>query len=109
MINISRKLGLLAGFVLALSGACYTPSASAQVSVGGGITIAPPPPRYEVVPAPRRGWVWIPGYWRWEPYWHRHVWVPGTWVAARPGFRWYPGVWIRHGPNWYWRDGYWGR
>ena len=34
----------------------------------------PPPPRYEVVPAPRRGMVWVPGHWAGP-----HTWVDGHW------------------------------
>ncbi|MGN6320509.1 MAG: YXWGXW repeat-containing protein [Dyella sp.] len=109
MISMTRKLALVAGIGLALAGVSYTPPATAQVSVGVGIRVAPPAPRYERMPPARRGFIWSQGYWRWEPRVHRYVWVPGTWVRARAGYRWYPGVWVRRGPNWYWRDGYWGR
>jgi hypothetical protein len=87
----------------------YTPPASAQVVVGVGINVAPPPPRFERVPPPRRGWVWAPGYWQWNPGWHRHVWVGGHWERERPGYRWYPGAWTQGRDGWRWRDGYWGR
>lgn len=109
MINMTRKLALVAGIGLALASVSYTPAASAQVRAGVVITTAPPAPRFERVPPPRRGFVWAPGYWRWDPAYRRHVWIPGRWAQARPGYRWYPGVWVHRGPNWYWRDGYWGR
>ncbi|HET7331498.1 hypothetical protein [Dyella sp.] len=109
MISMTRKLALVAGIGLALAGVSHTPPATAQVSVGVGIHVAPPAPRYERMPPARRGFIWSQGYWRWEPRAHRYVWVPGTWVRARAGYRWYPGVWVRRGPSWYWRDGYWGR
>lgn len=51
---------------------------------------APPAPRYEPLPPPRAGFVWDAGHWNWEG---RYVWVPGRWVAVRPGARWLPGVW----------------
>jgi hypothetical protein len=35
------------------------------------VNIAPPAPRYEVVPAPRHGYVWAPGYWDWRG--NRHL------------------------------------
>ncbi|WP_338034310.1 hypothetical protein [Komagataeibacter melaceti] len=37
----------------------------------------PPPPRYEVVPRPRRGYVWAPGRWVW--YQRGYVWRRGGW------------------------------
>jgi hypothetical protein len=95
MINMTRKLALVAGIGLALASVSYTPPASAQVVVG--------------VPPPRRGWVWAPGYWQWNPGWHRHVWVGGHWERERPGYRWYPGAWTQGRDGWRWRDGYWGR
>jgi hypothetical protein len=63
-------------------------------------TVPPPPPRYEVIPAPRRGYVWSPGYWEWRG--SRHEWVPGYWLAERPGF-------VYTGPRWIERDGRWVR
>ncbi len=62
----------------------YVPT-QALAEVGFSITVgnAPPPPRYEVVPAARRGHEWAPGYWNWNG--RRHVWVPGHWERARAG------------------------
>jgi hypothetical protein len=109
MISMTRKLALVAGIGLALASISYTPPAAAQVAVDVGVRMAPPPPRFERMPPPRRGWVWTPGYWRWAPRWHRYEWVPGNWVHERRGYRWHEGVWVQRGPGWYWRDGYWGR
>ncbi|MBN9542134.1 MAG: hypothetical protein J0H77_35740, partial [Alphaproteobacteria bacterium] len=47
--------------VTATTTATLTPAA-AQVTITFG---SPPPLRYEVVPAPRPGYVWAPGQWRW--------------------------------------------
>ena len=58
----------------------------------------PPPPRYEAVPHPRRGMAWEQGHWEWRG--HRHVWVPGHWIKARPGH-------VYHQPRWEERDGRW--
>ncbi len=109
MINMTRKLALIAGIGLALASVSYTPPAAAQVVVGVGIGVAPPPPRFERVPPPRRGWVWTPGYWQWNRGWRRHVWVQGGWVRERPGYRYYPGTWVQGRDGWHRRDGYWGR
>lgn len=48
------------------------PAAQAQV-VGVDVRIGTPPPapRYEVVPPPRHGYAWAPGYWAWNG--HRHI------------------------------------
>ncbi|WP_247652870.1 hypothetical protein [Ideonella aquatica] len=54
--------------------------------------MAPPPPRYEVVPAlPYAGAVWIGGYWNWSG--RAHVWVPGRWEAPRHGWHYEPRRW----------------
>jgi len=61
------------------------PAAHAQIY--GVITVreAPPPLRAEVVPAPRHGYVWAPGYWSWQG--HHHVWHRGDWVRVAAGLR----------------------
>ena len=95
----------LAGFAgSAQAQSVFYPTANqgAYVNVQFG---APPPPRYEVVPAPRRGYVWAPGYW--EPRGHRHVWRAGHWVQARPGYVYRQPVWVQHGNRWDYRSGRW--
>lgn len=57
--------------------------AAAGTSVDFHVNVAPPAPLYEVVPAPRAGYVWVPGYWDWRG--HHHHWVSGYWVRHRPG------------------------
>src|ERR1051326_4281561 len=59
----------------------FTP-ANAQVSITFG---APPPPRYEVGPAPRAGYVGAPG--PYELVRDQYVWIPGQWMTARAGYR----------------------
>ncbi|MGS0894983.1 YXWGXW repeat-containing protein [Burkholderia stagnalis] len=66
---------------------------------------APPPVRYEVVPAARIGYVWERGHWRWEH--GRYVWIGGHWEAERIGMHWVPGHWDQRGPNWFWTRGHW--
>ncbi|MDE2249772.1 MAG: YXWGXW repeat-containing protein [Xanthomonadaceae bacterium] len=100
------KLALLAGLGLTCAAATtYAPPASARVVVDVGVRVGPPPPRFERAPPPRRGYVWAPGYWRWDG--HRHVWAGGYWVRARPGFRYHPAYWIRRGDEWRFHRGYW--
>jgi len=66
---------------------------------------APPPVRYEVVPATRVGYVWDRGHWHWEH--GRYVWIGGHWEAERVGMQWVPGHWDQRGPNWFWTRGHW--
>jgi len=61
-------------------GAVTTTPAAAQAVFQ--VQVAPPPPRVEVVPAPRRGQVWVPGYWDWRG--HRHVWAPAIGSVHAP-------------------------
>ncbi|WP_449428075.1 YXWGXW repeat-containing protein [Rhodanobacter umsongensis] len=107
MNSLPLKLALLAGLGLTSAGALYTPPAVAQVSVGVGIGIAPPTPRYERVPPPRAGYIWAPGYWRWDG--RRHVWAGGYWIRARPGYRYRPAYWVHGRGGWRFHQGYWGR
>jgi hypothetical protein len=76
--------------------ALVTPAA-AEVDLNVVIGTPPPPLRYEVVPAPRAGYVWAPGHWRWDG--HQHVWHGGVWVAHRAGYRYVPDRWERYVDN----------
>ncbi len=86
--------------------AALAPIAS-HAAVAVDIQVAPPPPRVVVVPPPRAGYVWAPGYWRWNG--HRHVWVDGRWVHERHGWRWVPDQWVAVGPRWHYAPGHWER
>jgi hypothetical protein len=66
-----------------------TPAAQAQAIIVA--PMAPPPPRVEVMPAPRTGYVWDQGRWRWDH--GRYVWVTGHWVQRGPNYRWVEGHW----------------
>ena len=68
---------------------------------------APPPVRYEAMPAARRGYAWVPGHW--EPRGHRHVWVQGQWMRARTGYVYHQPRWQQRGNQWYWSGGRWDR
>lgn len=71
------------------------------------IRVAPPAPREEVVPAPRRGYLWTPGYWDWRG--HRHVWVAGTYVRERRGYRYESPRWTERNGGWVIQRGHWGK
>ena len=71
------------------------------------IQAGPPPVREEVVPGPRRGYVWAPGHYEWRG--HRHVWVRGYWVKERRGYAYVPHRWVDDGGRWHQEPGHWGR
>ena len=68
---------------------------AAQINI---IVGSPPPPmRYEAVPAPRSGYLWAPGHYRWDG--RQHVWNGGAWVQQRAGYRYVPDRWERFSDN----------
>jgi hypothetical protein len=71
------------------------------------VDIAPPPARVEVVPAPRVGYVWAPGYWNWNG--RRHAWVGGSWQRERRGYHWAPHRWVEREGRWRFERGRWDR
>lgn len=80
--------------------------AAAQAQYSAIVSVAPPAPRYEVVPSERPGWVWAPGHWQWSG--GEYEWMEGHWMRDRPGYeyrepRWVQranGDWILVGGNW---------
>ena len=69
------------------------------------VDAAPPPPREEVVPEARAGYVWVPGYWGWSG--SQHVWVNGQYVPERLHHHWVAANWEHRGSHWYFQDGRW--
>ncbi len=72
------------------------------------VTTAPPPAKVETIPAPRHGYAWSPGFWKWEDT--QHVWVEGHWVEERTNAHWVPEKWWQD-PNdvnhWHFMAGHW--
>lgn len=108
------KRSTLAGALFGILALSCMGSAQAQLSVSIGLHLpgldlqvgAPPPPwRGEAVPPPRHGYLWRPGFWRWDR--GDYVWVPGIWLRARAGYVWYPDRWEQRGGDWYFTEGYW--
>jgi len=90
-----KKILLAAMITASFGGLTAVTSASAAVVV---VRTAPPAPREERIPAPRRGYVWAPGHWEWKH--NRHTWVGGSWLRDRKGY-------VYHAPTWEERDGRW--
>jgi WXXGXW repeat (2 copies) len=68
---------------------------------------APPAPRAERVPPPRRGYVWAPGHWE---YRHGHyVWTAGTWLRERRGYAYSAPTWVERNGHWEMERGGWRR
>ena len=101
MIRRFASLALIASAAAAFSGGAMA------VPVGVYINIGPPPPRVEVMPAPRPGYLWTPGYWDWRH--GRHYWVGGTWVRERPGYIYTRPEWVNVGGHWHLRHSGWAR
>lgn len=87
-----RKI-VLAAIVAASFGSIAAPASAAIY-----VQVAPPAPRVEVIPSPRRGHVWAAGHWEWKK--NKHQWVKGTWIRERRGY-------IYNQPAWTERDGRW--
>jgi hypothetical protein len=71
------------------------------------IRTAPPPPRDEVVPAARHGYVWAPGHWEWRH--GRYVWVRGSWLRERHGYAYHAPTWVERDGRWVMERGGWRR
>jgi hypothetical protein len=100
----TRKLILATLATLAIAAAL---PASARTTVDFYVNVAPPTPVVEVVPAPRHGFVWVPGVWEWRH--HHHVWVGGHWVRVRPGYYYAPARWEPYNGRYAYYAGGWRR
>jgi hypothetical protein len=96
-------LAALAAAAIASLGTLPTAARAAQLSVMIGI--APPAPRVVVMPPPRPGYLWAPGYWNWRG--NRHVWQEGSWMRERPGYAYAPPHWVQHDNRWELNRGGW--
>jgi hypothetical protein len=93
----------LVGALLAISAVGMAGFAQARSYID--VEIGPPPDRVEQVPPPRAGYVWAPGYWRWDH--GHHVWVKGHYIHERHGHHWVNDQWVRHGDRWRYQQGHW--
>lgn len=100
-----RKSLLTAWCVAALGVVSVPLTASAATRIY--LDVAPPAPRHEVVPEPRRGYAWSPGYWNVRN--HRHVWQAGHWVRQRNGYYYTQPTWTQRDNRWQLERGRWAR
>ena len=78
---------------------------NAKLTAHDDVALTPPAPIYEVTPGERSGYVWTPGFWRWDG--KRYVWNGGHWIAQREGNAWIPDSWDKHGDKWHYTAGHW--
>jgi hypothetical protein len=83
-----KLLNILVGALIGL-GAMTLPASAVNVD----IIIAPPAPHVEVVPPPRHGYIWAPGYWQLNG--RHHVWIRGRWEKRHGRYYFVPGRWDR--------------
>ena len=83
------------------------PSAFGEVFIS--VNFAPPPlPIYVQPVCPGDGYIWLPGYWAWDPD-AGYYWVPGYWMTAPEiGFFWTPPWWGWQDGVFVFNEGYWG-
>jgi hypothetical protein len=110
MKNVDRfRFSVVVLLVLAAIMLAAPVAAPAQVSVGVSVSIGPPPlPVYEQPLCPVPGYIWVPGFWAWDPGFG-YYWVPGMWSPAPfIGALWTPGYWGWNDGVYIWYAGYWG-
>ena len=71
------------------------------------VRIGPPAPVVEHrVPAPGAGYIWTPGYHRWDG--RAYVWAPGAWVRPpRPHAVWVAPHWVHKHNGYVFVEGHW--
>ena len=84
-------------------------SISLEASAAPGVRSAPPSPRSETVPEPRRGYHWVPGHWEWRSDNRRYKWVSGHWVRERRGYVYRQPSWEERNGRWHMTRGSWDR
>jgi WXXGXW repeat (2 copies) len=105
-VTIMLRKSLLVALLAASLGSLSLPAA-ARTEVDVVLNFGPPAMRHEVIPAPRHGYVWAPGYW--DVRGHKHVWHKGHWERIHPGQYWHESRWVQRPNGWYLERGHWSR
>jgi len=84
---------------------CAPAQVSININVPGLVAVAPPPARFEPLPPPRPGYVWVPGNWQYRE--NTYAWNQGYWQPARPDYEYAPGRWVRADGGWRWVEPNW--
>jgi len=83
----------------------YAAPAPAYAGYAEVVAPQPPPQMFVENVAPRPGFIWASGYWRWDG--HRYVAARGHWERMRPGYRYVHPHWEQRRDGWHWRAGIW--
>jgi hypothetical protein len=104
------RSSVLALMLSAAPAAIFAVPAQAQILVDVRVDVAPPPlPFYEQPAIPADGYLWVPGYWAWDPVAVDYYWVPGTWVEPpQRELLWTPSYWGWNEGRYVFYPGYWG-
>ena len=81
---------------------CQSPTA---LAIEITFDTAPPAARHEVVPPPRKGYVWVPGYW--DGAKGKHSWKNGHWEPNRAGQHFVEPRWVQRDHRWALEPGRW--
>lgn len=101
MKKLILTLGLFAGLLF------FNTALSAQTVV---VNVRPPAPKVVVKKArPGANFVYVSGYWKWNPRRNRHVWVDGRWVRKKPNQVYVAGRWKRVPGGYAYVPGHWRR
>src|SRR2546423_12792323 len=102
-MNVRRSL-----LAIALAGSFAVPLGVQAANVNIDVDIAPPAAVVEDAPV-RQGYVYTPGYWRWDEPRHNHIWIKGEYVPERRGEHWVPHEWAGQTARIAFIEGGWGR
>ena len=95
---------LLATLIAATMGSVSIP---AMAAVEIFFNRAPPEARYEATPAPRKGYLWTPGFW--DGSRDKHIWRTGHWERERAGHYYIAPRWIERNNGWALERGRWNK
>jgi hypothetical protein len=91
---------------VALAGSFAVPFAARAASVNIDVDVAPPPAMVEQSTV-RQGYVYTPGYWRWDEPSRHHVWIKGDYVPERRGEHWVAHEWREQNGRYHFNEGHW--
>jgi hypothetical protein len=102
LMDVRRSL-----LAVALAGSFAAPL-GVQAAVNIDVDNAPPAAIVEEAPA-RPGYVYTPGYWRWDEPRHNHIWIKGEYVPERRGEHWVGHEWREQNGRYHFNEGRWER